>query len=200
MHLTHWTLVAIIIAYLLGSIATSVIVCKIAKKPDPREEGSKNPGATNVLRLAGKKPALFTLIGDMLKGVVAILIGRILGQHGFNLSLVAIAVYLGHVFPIFYKFKGGKGVATGFGAILMMSPLVGIVIMAVWAAVAAVFRYSSLAALVAFLVAPFLDLFVGKPTYFIGLIVLLALVYWRHWGNIERLRAGTEPKIGKTAE
>lgn len=197
MHITHWTIIAIIIAYLLGSIATSVIVCKWAKKPDPREEGSKNPGATNVLRLAGKKPALFTLLGDMLKGVVAIIIGRVLGQHGFNLSLVAIAVYLGHVFPLFYKFKGGKGVATGLGAILAMTPTVGIIVMIVWALVAAIFRYSSLAALVAFLVAPFLDLFISQPTYFIGLIIMLVLVYWRHWANIERLRAGTEPKIGK---
>lgn len=197
MHITHWTFIAIVIAYLLGSISSSVIVCKIAKKPDPREEGSKNPGTTNVLRLAGKKPALFTLLGDILKGVIAIIIGRLLAQQGFNLSLVAVGVYLGHLFPLFHKFKGGKGVATGFGAILAMSPLVGIIGAVIWVLVAVVFRYSSLAALVAYLVAPFLMLFLSKPSYFVGILAITVLVFWRHWGNIERLRARTEPKFGK---
>ncbi len=200
-HITHWTLIALVVAYLLGSVSSSILVSKIFKTPDPREEGSGNPGTTNMLRLAGKKPALYTLLGDVLKGVVAILIARwILGQIGFNLGLVAVAVYIGHVFPVFHKFKGGKGVATGFGAMLALSPLVGAIVIVVWGATAAIFRYSSLAALVAYLVAPFLMLFLSSPAYFIGFAVIAVLVFWRHQGNIQRLRARTETKFGREKE
>ncbi len=200
-HITHWTLIALVVAYLLGSVSSSILVSKIFKTPDPREEGSGNPGTTNMLRLAGKKPALYTLLGDVLKGVVAILIARwILGQTGFNLGLVAVAVYIGHVFPVFHKFKGGKGVATGFGAMLALSPLVGAIVIVVWGATAAIFRYSSLAALVAYLVAPFLMLFLSSPAYFIGFAVIAVLVFWRHQGNIQRLRARTETKFGREKE
>lgn len=200
-HMTHWTFIALIIAYLLGSVSSSIIVSKIFKTPDPRIAGSGNPGATNILRIAGKKPALYTLLGDMLKGVIAILIAHwVLGQFGFNLGLVAVAVYLGHVFPVFHKFKGGKGVATGFGAMLAMSPLVGAIVIVIWGATAAIFRYSSLAALVAYLVAPFLMLFLSNPTYFFGFAIIAVLIFWRHQDNIQRLRAHAEPKFGAKIE
>ncbi len=200
-HMTHWTFIALIVAYLFGSISSSIIVSKIFKTPDPRKEGSGNPGTTNMLRLAGKKPALYTLLGDLLKGAIAILLARwVFGQSGLNLGLVAVAVYIGHVFPVFHKFKGGKGVATGFGAMLAMSPLVGVIVIVIWAATAGIFRYSSLAALVAYLVAPFLMLFLSSPTYFIGFAIIAVLVFWRHQENIQRLRSRTETKFGKKKE
>ncbi len=189
------TLIAIIIAYFLGSFSTSIVVLKITKGIDPREEGSGNAGTTNVLRLAGGKAAALTLAGDVLKGVLAVLIGWAFTRNPFYISLVGVAVYLGHVFPIFHQFKGGKGVATGFGALLTMSPLVGLIVVIIWAVVVAIFRYSSLAALVAYLTAPFLILFISNPAYFIGVAILTAFVFWRHLGNIERLRNHTEPKI-----
>jgi len=192
--------IIIIIAYLIGSISSSVIICKIAKKPDPRTQGSGNAGATNVLRFAGKKIAIFTLISDMLKGTIAVLIGRLLGLEGLILGLVAIAVILGHIYPIFFKFKGGKGIATGLGVMFALSPALGIMAVLTWIVIASIFRYSSLAALVTFSLAPIYTIFLASHTYFIPLAMITALVIWRHRKNILRLKIGTENKIGEKTD
>lgn len=196
-NITFLTLLAVIIAYLLGSISTSIVLCKLAHLEDPRNQGSGNPGATNMLRVAGKKFAFFTLLGDIGKGIIAVIIGRLLGQHGFNLSIVALAVFVGHLYPVFFGFKGGKGVATAFGAMLGLSPILGGAVIITWLIIALIFRYSSLAALVAGTLAPIYTLFLASPTYFVGLVLITLFLYWRHRANIERLRTKTESKIGQ---
>lgn len=189
--------IIIIIAYLIGSISSSIIICKIAKKPDPRTQGSGNPGATNVLRFAGKKIAIITLISDMLKGTIAVLIGRLFGLEGIVLGLVAIAVILGHIYPIFFKFKGGKGMATGIGIMFALSPALGIMAVLTWIVIASIFRYSSLASLVTFSLAPIYTIFLASPMYFIPLAMIAAFGIWRHRENLLRLKIGTESKIGE---
>lgn len=188
-------IICIIIAYLLGSINTSILLSKIMKFPDPRTGGSGSAGATNVLRTIGKNQAAIVLIGDIIKGLLAVWIGRIFGVYGFMLGLVAFAAVVGHVFPVFFKFKGGKGVATGFGAILALSLWAGILALAVWVAVAFFFRYSSLASLAATVSAPIFLLIFGKFTFVIPAILIALLIIWKHLPNIDRLRAGTESKI-----
>jgi len=198
MNFTFWTLVAIVIGYLLGSIPTSVILAKLAKLPDPRTLGSKNPGTTNMLRVSGKKWALFTLIGDMAKGAAAVLVGYLFIQHGFWVAVIGLAAYVGHVYSVFLKFKGGKGVATGFGVMLALNPLLGIAAIITWAVIAFIFKYSSLAALVAYSLAPFYSIyFFWSFKDFVPLLLITALIFWRHKDNIQRLREGTETKVGK---
>jgi acyl phosphate:glycerol-3-phosphate acyltransferase len=190
-------IIAIIIAYLLGAVPSAIIVCKFAKVSDPRTEGSKNPGTTNVLRIAGKKLAIITLAGDMLKGVVAVLVGRILHLQGSELGFIALAACIGHIYPIFLKFKGGRGVATAFGTMLALSFFLGLAVIATWVVIALVFRYSSLAAIVAAVLAPCYALLLFNPNYFLPLTIMTLLLLWRHSENIERLFKGTETKIGK---
>ena len=190
-------IIAALIAYLLGSVASSIIVCKFAGKSDPRTQGSRNPGTTNVLRIAGKKWAVVTLLGDVLKGVIAVLLGRTLGLHGFELSLTALAVFLGHLYPVFFGFKGGKGVATGFGAIVTLSPIVGLMAIVIWLIVALVFRHSSLAALMAVLLVPVYMWFFSNRDYFPIIAIMAIFLVWRHRGNIVRLCNKTEKKIGQ---
>lgn len=193
------TAFVLIIAYLLGSISSSIIICKLAHLPDPRSQGSKNPGATNMLRIGSKKLAAITLLGDMLKGIIAVSIGRILGLTGFELSFVALAAFLGHLYPIYFKFKGGKGVATAFGAYFALSPLLGVAVILTWIIVALIARYSSLAALTALALAPFYSLFAAQPfyAYFLALMLMTILSFWRHRANIMRLYHKTETKIGQ---
>ena len=186
----------IIIAYFLGSLSSSIIVCKLVSLPDPRQQGSGNPGATNVLRIAGKKYAFITLACDILKGFVAVMIGKILGLNGFELGLVALAAFIGHIYPIYFRFQGGKGVATLIGGILALSPILGLMVILTWIVIAVIFRYSSLAALVAAILAPFYAFLIHQPAYFAGIAMMTLLLLWRHRTNIERLRNGTEPKIG----
>jgi len=188
-------LISIVIAYLLGSVSCSILLAKYVKLPDPRETGSGNAGAANVLRLAGRNKAAMVLIGDAVKGLIAVLIGRMLEQHGFFLGLVALAAVVGHIYPVFFKFKGGKGVATGIGSLLGLNPVVGIIAVIVWAIVIFVFRDASLASLIAIVIAPFLLLIFGYFGYFLPVLLITALVVWKHWGNIERLRNKTEPKV-----
>lgn len=190
-------IISIIIAYLIGSISSSIVICKIAKKPDPRTQGSGNAGATNMLRIAGKKLAFITLISDIAKGTIVILLGRLLGLQDIVLGLLALAVLIGHAYPIFFKFKGGKGIATGLGVMFALSPLLGIAATITWIIIAILFRYSSLAALVTFVLAPFYALLLTNPIYFLTLIAMTAFVIWRHRENIARLRVGTEKKIGE---
>ena len=184
-----------VIAYLIGSLSSAVIVCHFLNLPDPRTQGSMNPGATNVLRIGGKNAAIITLIGDVLKGFIPVLIGHLIGITGIMLGFIAFAAFLGHLFPVFFKFKGGKGVATSFGALLALSPVVGITLAVIWGAVAAITRYSSLAALIAAVAAPILILLFSQPTYFFPVLAITAILLWKHKENIDRLRKGTETKI-----
>ncbi len=189
------TIIGIIIAYLIGSISCAIIVAKIMKLPDPREQGSGNAGATNVLRIGGKQAAIWVLIGDLVKGVIAVLVGRIIGDAGIGLGLVAFAAVIGHVFPLYFKFKGGKGVATMVGAVLALSFAVGIGTIIVWLIVAAASRYASLASMIAAIAAPIFTLFFGDSHFFIPVLFITVLIIWKHLDNIERLRNGKESKI-----
>lgn len=186
--------IMLVMAYLLGSISCAIIVCKVAGLPDPRTQGSGNPGASNVLRVAGKTYAAFTLFGDMLKGFIAVFIAMLFDVEGVMLSLVALAAVLGHMYPVFFKFKGGKGVATALGVYFALSFPVGIIAAIIWVGLAFLLRYASVASLAACVLAPFICLFF-QASYFVGLILIAALVVWRHWENIERLRKGTESKL-----
>lgn len=184
----------LIIGYLVGSVSSGILVCKIMKLPDPRTEGSGNPGATNLLRIAGKLPALLVLIGDALKGFIVVLVAKLVGINGFMLALVALATVLGHMYPVFFQFKGGKGVATAFGSVLVLSFWVGLIGLLAWVIVVLVSRYVSLASLVAAVLSAVLILFV-HTSYFLPIAVITALIVWKHMENIERLKAGTENKI-----
>lgn len=188
-------LIAIIIAYLLGSVSSAIVVSKVFKTPDPRTEGSGNAGATNVLRIAGKHQAAIVLAGDILKGLIAVLIGHLLHVAGFKLGIVGLAAVLGHVFPLYFGFKGGKGVATAIGVTLGLSFISGILMAAVWGVIAFVFRYSSLASLVAVVLAPIFLLIFSHGAYFIPSVLIAALIVWKHKDNITRLQNKTESKI-----
>lgn len=191
------TVQATIIAYLLGSISSAVIVCRLMGLPDPRQQGSHNPGATNVLRIGGKKAAFLTLLGDMLKGVIPVLLAKWLGLGPISLSVVAFAAFFGHLYPIFFGFIGGKGVATAIGCTLALSLPVGIAWLITWAAVALVWRYSSLASLLAALLAPaYAWWFTHEKAYVIALFFMTLFLYYRHHENLCRLWKGTESKIG----
>lgn len=189
------SIIALIIAYLLGSLSTSVILSKLLNTPDPRTQGSKNAGATNTLRTAGKKQAALVLIGDILKGFIAVLIGHALGIHHFALGLVALAAVIGHVFPVFFNFKGGKGVATAVGSIFGLSLLAGTLTAAVWILIAYLSKYASLASLIAVILAPLFLLFFGQAAFFTPTIFVALLVIWKHKDNIIRLQNRTENKI-----
>ena len=191
------TALAIIAAYLVGSVPFAMISSRIFGLADPRTYGSGNPGATNVLRSGNKKAALFTLLGDALKGTLAVLVAKQLGMDDTAVALVALAVFLGHLYPIFLGFKGGKGVATAAGVLFALDPLLGLAVAGTWLLVAYVSRYSSLAALVAAAAAPlFAALMHGatNQTLVVGLLGM-ALI-GKHWQNIQRLLAGQESKIG----
>lgn len=194
MHIIAVTFFAVI-AYFCGSLSGAIIVCKLMHWPDPRETGSKNPGATNVLRIGGKWAALLVLIADMLKGLAPVLLARVFTLKGFDLGVVAFGAFLGHLYPVFFGFKGGKGVATFFGAVFGLSFLAGIAVAATWIVVALIFRYSSLAALVAAIVAPIYIAIFTDFGYLIPMLAMLLLIVWKHRANIARLKAGTEDKI-----
>ena len=182
--------------YMFGSISTAIIVCKLMGLPDPRTEGSKNPGATNVARLGGKKAAALTLVGDMLKGLIPVLIAHYLQMSPVILAATALAAFLGHLYPIFFGFQGGKGVATALGVIYGLHWPVGLLTTATWLAMAVVFRYSSLAALVAILVTPLWFLWLmPEPEIIAAMSVLTVLLFWRHRSNIRNLISGEEGKI-----
>ncbi len=186
------------LAYLLGSVSTGVVVARLLGLRDPRETGSKNPGATNLLRYGGKVAAALTLAGDVLKGVIAILIARAVTDDAIILALVGLAVFIGHLWPVFFGFRGGKGVATALGVWLALNPWVGVALIATWIAMAVVFRYSSLSALTTAVIAPlYVYLFMPPPAYLVMMVVMSALLVFRHRANIARLLAGTETRIGK---
>ena len=190
------TLILPICAYLVGSISSAVIVSKLMALPDPRSSGSNNPGATNVLRLGGAKAAVITLIGDLLKGLIPVVIVKLITDDDVTIALVGIAAFLGHLYPVYFGFKGGKGVATGFGVFIGLSGYVSISLAAIWLVIAFVSRYSSLAALVAAGLAPFLVMFyLPSWSYLLLALVIAALLFWRHQANIVRLINGNESKI-----
>lgn len=187
------TIVLTLIAYLFGSISAAIIVCKIMGLPDPRTQGSNNPGATNVLRIGGKKAAAITLFGDMVKGFLPVLLAVLLDSDELTLALVAMAAFLGHLYPVFFGFKGGKGVATAFGAILGLSWPVALAMLLTWLAVAYGLKISSMSALAAAALAPFYFWwFTASDVFIIMSVVLSTLLIWRHRSNIRRLLEGTE--------
>jgi glycerol-3-phosphate acyltransferase PlsY len=190
-------LIAVVAAYLLGSVPFAMISSKVFGLADPRTYGSGNPGATNVLRSGNKKAALMTLIGDAAKGAVAVLVAEHYGLSATVVGLVALAVFAGHLFPIFLRFKGGKGVATAAGVLLALDPMLGLAVLGTWLFMAFAFRYSSLAAVTAAALAPVLQVLMHGAdgrTLVVG-ILALALI-GKHWDNLQRLLAGQESKIG----
>ena len=191
------TVLAILAAYLLGSVSFALVSSRIFGLADPRSYGSGNPGATNVLRGGNKKAALFTLIGDALKGWAAVYIAQRMGFSDNVIGLVALAVFFGHLFPIFLKFKGGKGVATAAGVLFALDPLLGLAVAGTWLFTAYAFRYSSLAAILAAALAPVYTVLMhgGNSQAVVVGILALALI-GKHWQNLQRLLAGQETKIG----
>ena len=199
--LSVWGLAAVAAAYLIGSLSFAVIVSKFYGLDDPRNYGSGNPGATNVLRSGRKKAAALTLLGDALKGLVAVLLARWL-QSYFGLAdevvaAVAVAVLAGHMWPLFFGFKGGKGVATALGVLLALSWPVALICAAVWLMMAFGLKISSLAALTATVISPLAAMFlVQQPSWQAAIAVIAALVLLRHRSNIQNLLSGKESKIG----
>src|SRR5712691_2074836 len=186
---------AVIAAYLLGSVSFAIVVSKLMRLPDPRSYGSKNPGATNVLRTGSRAAAVLTLIGDAAKGWLAVWLALLYVPEAAPYA--ALAVFLGHLFPVYYRFQGGKGVATAAGVLFGIDWRIGLGTLATWIIIAFFLRYSSLAALVAAAFAPFATaLMLGLNAYFAVVLVMSALLVWRHKQNIARLIAGTESRIG----
>jgi glycerol-3-phosphate acyltransferase PlsY len=189
--------ILIIAGYLIGSLSSAILVCKAFDLPDPRTQGSNNPGATNVLRIGGKKAAAITLIGDGLKGVIPILIARYLGTDLLAMTLIVFASFLGHVYPVFFGFKGGKGVATFLGGLFALNYLVGLSFALIWVFVAKVLKISSLSALIATLLTPVIFYFSSakdlNATYVV--ILICVWIFYTHRSNITRMLSGDEGKI-----
>ncbi|WP_342116456.1 glycerol-3-phosphate 1-O-acyltransferase PlsY [Pseudoduganella sp. OTU4001] len=202
------TLLLIIAAYLIGSISFAVVVSKFYGLADPRTYGSGNPGATNVLRSGNKGAAIWTLLGDAFKGWLAVfLVDHFQQQLGLGeqadqtIALVAIAVFIGHLWPVFFKFVGGKGVATALGVLLALNVWLGLATLVTWLVVAYAFRYSSLAALIASVFAPFYyGLLFGAEPQLAAVLAMSGLLIWRHAKNIANLIAGKESRIGSKAK
>lgn len=181
------------IAYLVGSVSSAIIVCRLMGLPDPRGQGSGNPGATNVMRIGGKKAAAITLAGDALKGLLPVLLAKTLGTPNLVLAAVVFAAFLGHLYPIFFGFKGGKGVATSFGVALGVSWFLGLAALATWLAVYKLSKISSLSALIAAVLVPIYTWLLVGDSYLTAVFVLVsAILLWRHTSNIKRLLAGEE--------
>jgi len=185
-----------ICAYLIGSVSSAVLVCQLFKLPDPRFSGSNNPGATNVLRLGGKLPAALVLSFDILKGTIPVWGAYFLGVEPNWLGAIAVAACLGHIYPVFFHFNGGKAVATAFGALLPIGLSLGGLLIATWAIVVWLTRYSSLGAIITVALAPIYTWLI-KPLYTVPVSFLTMLIIFRHRANIKRLLQGKEPKIGK---
>src|SRR6201996_8228377 len=190
-----------VVSYLIGSISFAVVVSRVMGLADPRSYGSGTPGATNVLRSGSKKAAILTLIGDAFKGWLPVWFvvhyGARYGLDDTSVAIASIAVFLGHLYPVFFRFKGGKGVATAAGVLLAINPVLGIATLLTWLIVAFFTRYSSLAALAAAVFAPLFDGFLfGANIIALSIVVMSSLLIWRHRGNIAKLMAGQESRIG----
>ncbi|SNC61860.1 glycerol-3-phosphate acyltransferase PlsY [Polynucleobacter victoriensis] len=200
MNLSIFNALVILGAYLIGSVSFAVVVSKVMRLPDPHSYGSGNPGATNVLRTGNKLAAILTLLGDAAKGYVAVVIARVLigvEIDSWGLPTVAAAAFIGHLFPVFHGFKGGKGVATALGILLAIDWVLGLTTLSTWLIVAVFLRYSSLAALVSAVFAPIYFIFLfGVQPMAIAIAVMSALLIWRHKANIQKLLRGEEGRIG----
>ena len=187
----------LIVSYLIGSISSAIIICKIVGLPDPRTQGSKNPGATNVLRFGGKKIAAFVLIFDSLKGAIPVIIANYFGLSLFELTFILLFAFLGHVFPLYYGFKGGKGVATYLGGLIGLSFFVGLTFSIIWLIVAKVIKVSSIAALTATLLSPIYFYFITSHNLKATLVIFLInlFIYFTHRANIKRIMNGEEDII-----
>ncbi|PVZ65645.1 glycerol-3-phosphate 1-O-acyltransferase PlsY [Pelagibaculum spongiae] len=190
------SVIALLMAYLLGSLSSAIVVCRLMGLPDPRGEGSGNPGTTNVLRIGGKKAAIFTLLGDSFKALIPVAIIQLLGGSVELAAWGGFAAIMGHLFPVFFKFQGGKGVATWFGLLLGLYWPLGLLAIAIWLSMAVIFRYSSLAALTAVALVP-VACFWLLPSAMLPTALMAVVIYIRHAENISRLVAGQESKIGK---
>jgi glycerol-3-phosphate acyltransferase PlsY len=195
---------AIALSYLVGSLSFAVIISRLMGLADPRSYGSGNPGATNVLRSGNKAAALLTLAFDALKGYLPVMAALLwqerLGLGPFVIAMVGLAAFLGHLWPVFFRFQGGKGVATAAGVLLALNPVLGAATLASWLLIAVFFRYSSLASLVAAAFAPFFQLLIwGVKPVLLCIVPMSLLLVWRHGPNIRKLLAGTESKIGHKA-
>lgn len=199
------SLLMVLAGYLVGSLSFAIIVSRVMGLADPRSYGSGNPGATNVLRTGNRAAAVITLALDALKGYVPVIAALVLAERfGWGAGTVAmtgLAAFAGHLWPLFFKFKGGKGVATAAGVLFGFNPLLGLATLATWAIVAAFSRYSSLASLAAAAFAPFYQLLIWEvDAYALAIVVMCLLLIWRHEGNIRKLIAGTESKLGQKAK
>lgn len=189
----------VLVAYLLGSVSSAIIVCRLMGLPDPRSEGSGNPGATNVLRIGGKKAAALTLVGDMLKGYIPVALAVWYGLSAEIIIAIGVAAFVGHLWPVFFKFEGGKGVATELGVLFGLHPVIGLVIAGIWLFIAKGLKISSLAALVAMTLAPVMVWFwtEGELSWTLGVALMSLLLIIRHKSNIQRLMSGEETTIGR---
>ncbi|MGQ4275458.1 glycerol-3-phosphate 1-O-acyltransferase PlsY [Pseudidiomarina sp. E22-M8] len=185
---------AIVVAYLFGSLSSAVIICKLFGLPDPRVTGSKNPGATNVYRLGGKVPAILTLSFDVLKGMIPVWVSYFLGITPLFLGMIAVAACLGHIFPLYFQFRGGKAVATALGTMFPVAWEMALLLIATWLLVFRIGKVSSLAAIITVTLAPFYAYWI-KPQYTVPTIMISILIIWRHQANISRLRHGSEQRI-----
>jgi glycerol-3-phosphate acyltransferase PlsY len=198
MDLSMTELGLIVAAYLIGSISSAIIVCRLMGLPDPRSEGSNNPGATNVLRIGGKKAAAITLLGDMLKGVLPVAAGHLLDVSTLTFALAAMAAFLGHLYPVFFGFKGGKGVATALGTQFGLHWGIGLAVAGIWLFMAKVVKISSLSALVSMALAPVIIYWIWPADELILMQIIMSIIlFWRHKSNIQRLISGEESLIGK---
>ncbi|MDR9497990.1 MAG: glycerol-3-phosphate 1-O-acyltransferase PlsY [Hydrogenovibrio sp.] len=201
--LVAWVVVWVLGAYLLGSISSAIVVCRLMGLGDPREDGSGNPGATNVKRLYGNRPAALTLAGDLLKGFVPVGLAVWAGLSGELIAAVALAAFFGHLYPVFFQFRGGKGVATFLGAMFGLHVLLGAGVTLVWLFVAKVLKVSSVSALAAAALAPFIVygglnwLGRGDQAWILTAmtVVMAVVLFWRHRSNIQRLLSGEEGRI-----
>ncbi len=189
-------LLSAIIAYLIGSVSSAILVSKLLRLQDPRDAGSGNPGATNVLRLSGKIPAVLTLLGDIAKGTLPVVAASAITQDPVSVAIAALAAFLGHLYPVYFRFAGGKGVATAIGAYLGLSLPVCLGVVGVWLTIALISRYSSLSSILAMLSAPFFIWYFGYDEWVIGTaVVIFVFIVSRHIANIKRLLAGEESRI-----
>jgi glycerol-3-phosphate acyltransferase PlsY len=190
----------IILSYLIGSVSTAIVLCKATGQPDPRTLGSGNPGATNVLRFGGKRLAAATLIGDVVKGLIPVLIAKPFVDNPTALACVALAAVIGHVFPVYYRFKGGKGVATGLGVLLGVSWQSALAALAVWLTILLITRLSSLAAIIGAILLPLIVYLLDPHVEYTWFAVAItALLLWRHRQNINNLLSGRESKVGESS-
>ncbi len=189
--MSHWLLLPL--AYLLGSVNCAIITCQLLNLPDPRNQGSNNPGATNVMRIGGKKAAIVTLLGDMLKGLIPVLLAKGLGASTVVVAGVCLAAFIGHIFPVYFGFKGGKGVATSFGVLLGLNVWIGILTLATWVTVFKLSKLSSLSALIAAILMPlYMWCLEQEAVFWMMAMAMSVILLWRHQSNIKRLIQGEE--------